>query len=88
HRGSAWPHDNAVIALGLARHGLHAELRTLSEALTAAAAHHGHRLPEVLAGYARDSTSTPVPYPHSCSPQAWAAATPSALRTALRQSGA
>ncbi|MYV42058.1 aminotransferase [Streptomyces sp. SID1328] len=84
HRGSAWPHDNALIALGLARHGLHTELRTVTEGLTAAAAHHGHRLPEVLAGYARTTTPTPVPYPHSCSPQAWAAATPLALRTALR----
>ncbi|MFH9729020.1 glycogen debranching N-terminal domain-containing protein [Streptomyces sp. NPDC017260] len=83
HRGSAWPHDNAVIALGLARQGLTAEVRTVTEGLLAAASHHGHRLPEVLAGYDRSATAGPVPYPHSCSPQAWAAATPSALRTAL-----
>ncbi|MFC8871070.1 glycogen debranching N-terminal domain-containing protein [Streptomyces sp. NPDC057148] len=85
HRGSAWPHDNAVIALGLARHGLAAEVRTVTEGLVAAAAHHGHRLPEVLAGYDRSATAGPVPYPHSCSPQAWAAAAPLALRTALAQ---
>lgn len=85
HRGSAWPHDNAVIALGLARQGLTAEVRTVAEGLVAAAAHHGHRLPEVLAGYDRSATAGPVPYPHSCSPQAWAAATPPALRTALEQ---
>ncbi|WP_399881103.1 glycogen debranching N-terminal domain-containing protein [Streptomyces sp. BBFR51] len=83
HRGSAWPHDNAVIVLGLARQGLAAEVRTVAEGLVAAAAHHGHRLPEVLAGYDRTATAAPVPYPHSCSPQAWAAATPLALRTAL-----
>ncbi|MFI8949832.1 glycogen debranching N-terminal domain-containing protein [Streptomyces sp. NPDC053750] len=83
HRGSAWPHDNAVIALGLARHGLAAEVRTVTEGLVAAASRHGHRLPEVLAGYDRSATAGPVPYPHSCSPQAWAAATPLALRTAL-----
>ncbi|RDS60629.1 glycogen debranching N-terminal domain-containing protein [Streptomyces sp. M7] len=83
HRGSAWPHDNAVIALGLARHGLADEVRRLAQGLLAAAAHHGDRLPEVLAGYDRTATSRPVPYPHSCSPQAWAAATPLALRTAL-----
>ncbi|WP_431987607.1 amylo-alpha-1,6-glucosidase [Streptomyces parvulus] len=83
HRGSAWPHDNAVIALGLARHGLLDEVRTVAGGLIAAASHHGHRLPEVLAGYHRSATSAPVPYPHSCSPQAWAAATPLALRTAL-----
>ncbi|MCC9154632.1 aminotransferase [Streptomyces parvulus] len=83
HRGSAWPHDNAVIALGLARHGLLDEVRTVAGGLIAAASHHGHRLPEVLAGYHRSATPAPVPYPHSCSPQAWAAATPFALRTAL-----
>ncbi|MFD7064738.1 glycogen debranching N-terminal domain-containing protein [Streptomyces sp. NPDC059906] len=83
HRGSAWPHDNAVVVLGLARQGLTAEVRTVAEGLVAAAAHHGHRLPEVLAGYDRSATAAPVPYPHSCSPQAWAAATPLALRTAL-----
>ncbi|MFJ5275028.1 glycogen debranching N-terminal domain-containing protein [Streptomyces sp. NPDC088358] len=82
HRGSAWPHDNAVIALGLARYGLADELATVTEGLVTAAAHHGHRLPEVIAGYDRSATGKPVPYPHSCSPQAWAAATPLALRTA------
>ncbi|MFD6293432.1 glycogen debranching N-terminal domain-containing protein [Streptomyces sp. NPDC060235] len=82
HRGSAWPHDNAVIALGLARYGLARELDTVTGGLVAAAAHHGHRLPEVIAGYDRATTPRPVPYPHSCSPQAWAAATPLALRTA------
>ncbi|GEC10273.1 aminotransferase [Streptomyces spinoverrucosus] len=85
HRGSAWPHDNAVIALGLARHGLADEVATVAEGLIAAAARHGYRLPEVIAGYARTATAGPVPYPHACSPQAWAAATPLALRTALRQ---
>ncbi|MFI6284369.1 glycogen debranching N-terminal domain-containing protein [Streptomyces sp. NPDC051018] len=84
HRGGIWPHDNAVIALGLARYGLHSEVTTLATALTDAAARHGHRLPEVMAGYRRGGEDeSPVPYPHSCSPQAWAAATPLALRTAL-----
>ncbi|WP_435224236.1 amylo-alpha-1,6-glucosidase [Streptomyces sp. Tue6028] len=82
HRGSAWPHDNAIIALGLARYGLTDELATVTQGLIAAATHHGHRLPEVIAGYDRSATGKPVPYPHSCSPQAWAAATPLALRTA------
>ncbi|MGW7241541.1 amylo-alpha-1,6-glucosidase [Streptomyces sp. NPDC054804] len=83
HRGSAWPHDNAVIAMGLARYGLAQEVRTVTDGLVAAAAHHQYRLPEVLAGYDRTATTRPVPYLHSCSPQAWAAATPLALRTAL-----
>ncbi|MFF4443154.1 glycogen debranching N-terminal domain-containing protein [Streptomyces sp. NPDC001621] len=83
HRGSAWPHDNALIALGLARHQLAEETRTVAEGLIAAATHHNYRLPEVLAGYDRTASPRPVPYLHSCSPQAWAAATPLALRTAL-----
>ncbi|MFE9628055.1 glycogen debranching N-terminal domain-containing protein [Streptomyces sp. NPDC006527] len=85
HRGSAWPHDNAVIALGLARYGLADEVHTVTEGLVAAAALHDYRLPEVIAGYPRTATAGPVPYPHACSPQAWAAATPLALRTALQQ---
>ncbi|AXK34553.1 aminotransferase [Streptomyces armeniacus] len=87
HRGSIWPHDNAVAALGLARYGLHEEARALARGLLAAAARHEYRLPEVLAGYGRDTAGgRPVPYPHACSPQAWAAATPLALRTALESS--
>ncbi|MEV8314639.1 glycogen debranching N-terminal domain-containing protein [Streptomyces sp. NPDC059900] len=85
HRGSCWPHDNALVALGLARHGLTQELTTLARGLVEAAAHHGYRLPEVMAGYDRSELPEPVPYPHSCSPQAWAAATPLALLTALRE---
>lgn len=87
HRGSCWPHDNAVIALGLARYGLHEEVRTLAAGLLATAEHHDWRLPEVMAGYSPADHPAPVPYPSSCSPQAWAAAAPLALLTALRQSG-
>lgn len=87
HRGSCWPHDNALIALGLARYGIAEELRVLAQGLVEAAAHHDYRLPEVMAGYDRSELPQPVPYPHSCSPQAWAAATPLALLTALRGAG-
>lgn len=83
HRGSAWPHDNALITLGLARHGLTDEAHAVAQGFIEVAAHNNYRLPEVLAGYAKSTTPRPVPYPHSCSPQAWAAATPWALRTAL-----
>ncbi|PWS47736.1 aminotransferase, partial [Streptomyces sp. FT05W] len=84
HRGTCWPHDNAVVLLGLARCGLTDEARTVALGLMEASAHHGHRLPEVMAGYSRAQHPRPVPYPHSCSPQAWAAATPLAVLTALR----
>ncbi|SEG87044.1 Glycogen debranching enzyme (alpha-1,6-glucosidase) [Actinacidiphila yanglinensis] len=82
HRGAIWPHDNAIIALGMASHGLVAEAREIAEAMVTAARHNGWRLPEVISGYGRDVHPAPVPYPHSCSPQAWAAATPLALLTA------
>ncbi|GAA3737596.1 glycogen debranching enzyme [Spinactinospora alkalitolerans] len=83
HRGSIWPHDNAVIVAGLARYGLHQEAALVTRGLVDAAARHGHRLPEVLAGYSRDEHPTPVPYPHACSPQAWSTTTPLALLTAM-----
>ncbi|MER6443510.1 hypothetical protein ABT275_45760 [Streptomyces sp. NPDC001185] len=73
---------SALIVLGLARHGLTEQAETVTEGLITAAAHHGDRLPEVMAGCARTDTGRPVPYPHSCSPQAWAEATPLALRSA------
>lgn len=83
HRGGVWPHDGAVTALGLARYGMAEEARTVAGGLVDAAALHGWRLPEVMAGYGRSDHPAPVPYPHACSPQAWSAATPLALLTAL-----
>ncbi|MEW2246112.1 glycogen debranching N-terminal domain-containing protein [Streptomyces sp. NPDC006975] len=83
HRGSVWPHDNAVIALGLARYGLHDEAREIARGLVDAAAASGHRLPEVLAGYGRDVHGEPVPYPHACVREARSAAAPLALLTAV-----
>jgi glycogen debranching enzyme len=84
HRGSVWPHDNAVAALGLARYGLHDEVRTVARALTTMASRNHYRLPEVIAGYSNAEHPEPVPYPHACSPQSWAATTPLALLTATR----
>lgn len=83
HRGSVWPHDNALIALGLARYGLHDEARTVARGLIDAATVTGHRLPEVIAGYGRDTHPEPVPYPHACIRESRAAAAPLALLTAV-----
>ncbi|MEO3751266.1 glycogen debranching N-terminal domain-containing protein [Streptomyces sp. B6B3] len=83
HRGSVWPHDSAIAALGLARYGLHEEARTVGRGLLDLAARADYQIPEVIAGYGRAEHADPVPYPHACSPQAWAAATPFALLTAL-----
>ncbi|MEG3629727.1 amylo-alpha-1,6-glucosidase [Streptomyces poriticola] len=83
HRGSVWPHDNALIVLGLARYGLHDEARTVAHALVDAATATGHRLPEALAGYGRDTHAEPVPYPHACERESRSAAAPLALLTAV-----
>ena len=89
HNGSVWPHDNAMIALGLARYGLNdAAARIASAQLEAATLTPDARLPELFAGYSREQIpglpdSPPVPYPASCHPQAWAAATPFALLQAV-----
>ncbi|MCD9872491.1 amylo-alpha-1,6-glucosidase [Streptomyces guryensis] len=83
HRGSVWPHDNALIALGLARYGLHDEAREVARGLVDAATAAGHRLPEVIAGYGRDTHAEPVPYPHACVRESRSAAAPLALLTAV-----
>ncbi|GAA1955833.1 glycogen debranching N-terminal domain-containing protein [Nocardioides panacihumi] len=85
HNGSVWPHDNALCAAGLMRYGFVDHTQRVVTALLDAAGHFGHRLPELFSGFDRDDFPSPVPYPTSCSPQAWAAATPlSFLRTLLR----
>ena len=85
HNGSVWPHDNAICAAGLMRYGLVEESHRVMEGIVAAAGEFGHRLPELFAGFSRSEYPFPVAYPTSCSPQAWAAASPLLmLRTLLR----
>src|SRR5262245_44721778 len=76
HNGTVWPHDTALIALGLARYGRRAEANRLVVALMDAAGHFAFRLPEAFAGYPREQTLVPVEYPSACSPQAWATGAP------------
>jgi glycogen debranching enzyme len=76
HNGTVWPHDTALAAWGLARHGYVAEARRIGRALIEAASHFDWSLPEVFAGYARDETPFPIAYPTAARPQAWAAGTP------------
>jgi glycosyltransferase involved in cell wall biosynthesis len=81
HCGSVWPHDTAIIAAGMHRYGSpHAA--TLAGALVDAADHEG-RLPELFGGFSREQRDRPVPYPTSCSPQAWAAGAPLILAAHL-----
>jgi glycogen debranching enzyme len=83
HNGSIWPHDNALIAIGLARYGMKREAARIFEGLYAAQSYQAdNRLPELFCGTARRRGRGPVSYPVSCSPQAWAAAAPFALLSA------
>lgn len=73
HNGTVWPHDNSIIGLGLARYGFRKEAAKVLTALFEAALYFRyHRLPELFCGNWRGETDTPVEYPVSCSPQAWA----------------
>ncbi|HTF55555.1 MAG TPA: glycogen debranching N-terminal domain-containing protein [Pseudonocardia sp.] len=85
HNGSVWPHDTAIAVAGLMRYGFISQAQDLALGLLDAATHLGGRLPELFCGFDRDEFDLPIPYPTSCSPQAWAAAAPRlVLRSLLR----
>ena len=80
HNGSIWPHDNALIALGLARYHHKEAIETLFAGLFDAATYMDHRrLPELFCGFRRQRGQGPTLYPVACAPQAWASATPFTL---------
>jgi glycogen debranching enzyme len=83
HNGSVWPHDTAICIAGLRRAGFADEAARLAAGLLAAADACDGRPPELFAGLTRDELPVPVPYPASCSPQAWASAAPLLLVRAL-----
>jgi glycogen debranching enzyme len=75
HNGSIWPHDNVLIADGLARYGLREmSLRILTGLFDASLFVDLHRLPELFCGFERRAGEGPTLYPVACAPQAWAAA--------------
>ncbi len=75
HNGSVWPHDNALIALGLARYGYKAEAAKLFSCMFHASIYMDlRRLPELFCGFARRRGRGPTLYPVACAPQAWASA--------------
>jgi glycogen debranching enzyme len=85
HCGSVWPHDNALCAAGLMRYGLVDAAHRVMRGMVEASPWFGDLLPELFAGIPRKGLGFPVSYPTSCSPQAWAAASPLLfLRTLLR----
>src|SRR5205807_439085 len=80
HDGSIWPHDNALIALGLARDGLKHSVECVFKGLFDAATYMDlRRLPELFCGFRREKQRGPTLYPVACAPQAWASATPFTL---------
>jgi glycogen debranching enzyme len=75
HNGSVWPHDNALIAAGLARYGLKEEVLQILRGLFDASVFVDlHRMPELFCGFARRPGEGPTLYPVACAPQAWSAA--------------
>jgi len=84
HNGSVWPHDNALIALGLARYGLKRSVGKVAKGLFDAATYMDlRRLPELFCGFQRERRRGPTLYPVACAPQAWASATPFSLIEAM-----
>ena len=84
HAGSVWTHDTGITIAGLIRVGTPAADRVaaaLIEGLLRVSTHVQGRMPELYGSAA--TPSGPFPYPASCRPQAWAAATAVALLTAV-----
>jgi glycogen debranching enzyme len=76
HNGTVWPHDNSIIAAGLARYARWPEAQRVIQRMLTAAQHFSYQLPEVFAGLRRSETPFPIAYPTAARPQAWAAGTP------------
>lgn len=77
HNGSIWPHDDSIIAFGLAKVGrVDLAIRATTSIFEAARLMRYKRLPELFCGFSRiyKRQDPPVSYPVACIPQAWAAA--------------
>lgn len=77
HTGSIWTHDTAICAWGLMREGYRAEAAEVARTLLASATRFDGRWPELYGG--EGVLGRPVPYPASCRPQAWSAASAAVL---------
>ena len=77
HRGTVWPHDNALIAHGLKMYGFDREAMSVIDQLSMAGMHFAlARYPELFCGFSRDDVPVPVEYPVACRPQAWSSGAP------------
>lgn len=75
HNGSVWPHDNALIAAGMAHYGYkQGAVRILTGLFDASLFLELRRLPELFCGFPRRPGESPTRYPNACAPQAWASA--------------
>jgi glycogen debranching enzyme len=83
HNGAVWPHDTTICVAGLARYGFTEQAVRVARGVLDAAVLQGGRLPELFCGFDRSEFPYPVAYPTSCSPQAWAAASPLLLIRAI-----
>ncbi|MGO2022862.1 MAG: glycogen debranching N-terminal domain-containing protein, partial [Brachybacterium tyrofermentans] len=83
HGGSVWTHDTGYILRGLLRAGFDAEAQVVARGLLRAADGFDQRLPELFGGTSSDDVDPPLPYPSSCRPQAWAAASAVPVAQAL-----
>ncbi|MGZ8244343.1 amylo-alpha-1,6-glucosidase [Methylomagnum sp.] len=73
HNGSIWPHDNGMVAFGMARYGFKQEaMAVLTGFFESSIFLELHRLPELFCGFTRMPGQGPTLYPVACSPQAWA----------------
>ena len=77
HTGSIWTHDTAICAWGLRRDGHVPEAVAVAQTLLASSAEFHYRWPELYAG--DGVLGRPAPYPASCRPQAWSAASAAVL---------
>ncbi len=80
HTGSVWTHDTAIGAWGLARVGHGATTARVLRSLIDVASASGYRWPELYSS--EPVLDAPAPYPASCRPQAWAAASAGLVVTA------
>jgi glycogen debranching enzyme len=75
HNGSVWPHDNALIADGMAQYGFTDKaMKVFSGLFEASLFMDQYRMPELFCGFSQRPSEGPTLYPVACSPQAWAAA--------------
>ena len=75
HNGSIWPHDNAIIAMGLANYNYNTEIGLLVDSFFQVANYMDlNRLPELFCGFTKTEFEGPTLYPVACIPQAWASA--------------